>query len=271
MFYNEKTQELNTKSLVLFLIPFFLGIITFFATIEIVSPGERGVVIRAGAIQNRILDEGFHTIWPYVESIKIMDITVQKYISTIGAASKDLQSVTAEIALNYHLDSIKVNDIYQQFRREEIKNFIDPSIKESVKAATAKYTAEELITQRAAVKDAMTLALKERIEPYGFIVDSVSITDFKFSDSFERAIEEKVTAEQNALAEKNRLSQIEYQAQQTIVTAKAEAETIRIKAEAIQNQGGDAYVELKSVEKWNGVLPVYMMPNSSVPFININQ
>lgn len=238
-------------------------LIGFLAAFEMIGPGKRGVVIRTGAIQERILGEGFHILVPFVENVKTMDVTVQKYASTTSAASKDLQSVTAEIVLNYHLDPTRVNDIYQEFRNHELETFIDPSIEEAVKSATAQYNAEKLITERALVKDTITADLKSRVEAYGFVVDAVSITDFSFSDAFDNAIEAKVTAEQNALAEKNRLAQIEYEAQQRIVQAQAEAEAIRIQAEAITSQGGAEYVQLQWIEKWNGTLPATMLDGAA--------
>ncbi len=101
------------------------------------------------------------------------------------------------------------------------------------------------------------------------MLEQVNITNFQFSESFSAAIEAKVTAVQNAEAQKNKLEQVKYEAQQKIETAKAEAETIRISAQAINSQGGTDYVNLKAIEKWNGVLPTQFVPGSSMPFINV--
>ena len=110
----------------------------------------------------------------------------------------------------------------------------------------------------------------ERLQRDFMVVDEFSIVNFNFSESFNTAIEAKVTAEQNALAAKNKLEQSKYEADQRIATAKGEAEAIKIQAQAIQTQGGAAYINLKAIEKWNGLLPVYMMGNSPVPFINLD-
>jgi regulator of protease activity HflC (stomatin/prohibitin superfamily) len=260
----------KSVSFVLFLSFVFFSVIALFAAFEIVEPGERGVVIELGAVQDRVLEEGFHFIVPFTQRVKIMDVTVQKYVAGADSASKDLQSVYAEIALNYHLDPLRVNSIYQNFRGTELYSFIDPSIHEAVKAGTAKYTAEELITQRDAVKDTITTEMRTRLEEFGILVDGVSIVTFEFSMAFNQAIETKVTAEQNALAEKNRLEQIKYEAEQTIVKAEAEAEAIRIQAEAIQNQGGAEYVQLQAIYQWNGMLPTYMLNEGAVPFLGLD-
>jgi regulator of protease activity HflC (stomatin/prohibitin superfamily) len=144
---------------------------------------------------------------------------------------------------------------------------IDPAIQEAIKAVTSKYTAEELITKRSQVKDDAKVVLAERLTKEFIIVDELSIVNFDFSKSFNEAIEAKVTAEQNALASKNKLEQVKYEAEQRIVQAKGEAEAIKIQAEAIQNQGGEAYVNLKAIEKWNGTLPTYT--GGAMPFINV--
>jgi regulator of protease activity HflC (stomatin/prohibitin superfamily) len=89
-----------------------------------------------------------------------------------------------------------------------------------------------------------------------------------FSESFNSAIEAKVTAEQNALKEYNQLKAVEYQAQQRVTQAKGEAEAIRIQAEAITQQGGKEYVQLQAISKWNGVMP--LVTGGSMPFINMN-
>jgi regulator of protease activity HflC (stomatin/prohibitin superfamily) len=102
----------------------------------------------------------------------------------------------------------------------------------------------------------------------GIIITDVAIVDFNFSESFNKAIENKVTAEQNALAQKNQLEQVKYEAEQTVVKAKAEAEAIRIQAQAVTSQGGADYVKLKWVEKWNGTLPTHSL-SGATPMIQL--
>lgn len=104
----------------------------------------------------------------------------------------------------------------------------------------------------------------------GIIISGMNITNLEFSPSFNTAIEAKVTAEQNALAQKNKLEQVKYEAQQTIEKAKAEAESIKIQAESVNSQGGADYVKLKAIEKWNGVLPQYQLGNAT-PIIDISK
>lgn len=137
-----------------------------------------------------------------------------------------------------------------------------------MKASTAKFSAEELITKRAEVKDSITQTLAERMQKVGILISNVSIIDFDFSKSFNNAIEDKVTAEQEALAQKNKLEQVKYEAEQRVAQAKAEAEAIKIQAQAVTSQGGADYVKLKWIEKWNGVLPSTSL-GEGTPMINI--
>ncbi|MDP2654909.1 MAG: prohibitin family protein [Candidatus Omnitrophota bacterium] len=214
-----------------------------------------------------VLSEGFHFINPFW-SIQHYDIRTQKVEADADAASKDLQSVTTKVAVNFRVSEDKVRALYQETEGKYERTLIAPALQEAVKAATAQFTAEELITKRTEVKDAMRAALAAREAMRFFVVEDVSIVNFSFSTSFNEAIERKVTAEQDALAAKNKLEQIQYEADQKVVTAKAEAESLRIQSEALANNA--SLIELEAVRKWNGVLPAYMMGNT-VPFVNVGR
>lgn len=233
-----------------------------------VSAGERGIVLNWGKI-DRVVSEGIHWRTPISENVQILDIKTQKEEVKADSASKDLQTVSSIIALNYHLAPEQVAELWGKIGVEYKARIIDPAIQESVKAATAKYTAEELITKRAEVKDAIKILLTERLQKEFIVVDEISIVSFDFSVSFNQAIESKVTAEQNALAAKNKLEQSKYEAEQRIAQAKGEAEAIRIQSQAITQQGGKDYVQLKAIDKWNGILPAQMIPNATVPFLDL--
>jgi len=237
----------------------------------IISTGERGVVMNFGKIV-RVLPEGIHWVTPISESVDIFDVKMLKEQVDAASASKDLQTVSSKIALNYHLNPDKVGDIRSKIGSEDVvkTTVIDPAIQESVKASMSKYTAEELITKRSEVKDNIKLSLTDRLSVDYIVVDEVSITDFDFSESFNQSIEAKVTAEQDALAAKNKLEQVKFEAEQRIAQAKGEAEAIKIQSQAIESQGGAAYVQLQAIRQWKGEVPQYMMGNS-VPFINLGK
>jgi regulator of protease activity HflC (stomatin/prohibitin superfamily) len=197
-----------------------------------------------------------------------MDTRTQKYEASLTAASQDLQDVNTKIAINYHLSPDSVPDIYRTIGVNYADKVIYPLEQESNKAATAQFTAEQLVTKREQVKEMMKTTLQEKLAPRGIIVEEISIVDFAFSPSFSQAIEAKVTAEQNALGAKNKLEQIKYEAEQRVTQAKGEADAIAIQAQAITAQGGKDYVSLQAIQKWNGVLPIYT-GGGVVPFIDI--
>lgn len=246
-------SENTGAKVILWGIVLLVGIVLFFIfkPFTIISAGERGVVTRNGAV-NRMMEPGIHYKTPLFEHVISMDVTTQKEEIDVSAASKDLQSVNTKIALNYALQADKVDAIYTDLRSDYSDRVVAPAIQEAVKSATARYTAEELITKREEVKAVIVEDLKKRLTPRFIIVQDLLITNFDFSEQFNTAIESKVRAEQDALASKNKLEQTKYEAEQTVTKAKAEAESIRIQAQAITQQGGAEYVRLKTVEKWNG-------------------
>jgi len=244
-------------------------IITFLFAFTKVGAGERGVVLNWGAVQDVILDEGLHFKIPIYQKIKVLDVKTVKHEVQALSYSKDIQTVDATVALNYHLDPNGVGVLLQEIGTDFESRIIDPSIQESVKAATALFTAQELVSKRPEVKDAIRVELLKRLEGKHIVVDDFSIINFDFSDAYEQAIEQKQTAQQNALKAGNDLKRIQFEADQRVATATAEAEAIRIQAEAITQSGGKDYVNLKAVEKWNGQLPTQMIPGSAIPFINL--
>ncbi len=167
-----------------------------------------------------------------------MNVQTQKAEVTADSASKDLQVVTTVIAVNYNLEPAAVRSLYQTIGKDDVIAFkiIAPSIQEAVKSTTAKFTAEELITERTAVAVDIKANLTNKLGKLGILVTDINIVEFRFSPEFDAAIESKVRAEQDALAQKNLLEKVKYEAQQTIETARAQAESIKIQAEAVTSQ-----------------------------------
>ncbi|MCA9374314.1 prohibitin family protein [Candidatus Peregrinibacteria bacterium] len=244
------------------LLVFLVNILSFFT---IVQPGERGLLLQFGTIK-AIYEPGLHFQVPIVNKVVILDVRTQKNEVDVSAASKDLQEIQTRVALNYHADPSRVDQLYQNIGDEYETRIISPAIQESVKAITAQFTAEELITKRAQVKEQIRSDILNRLQTYFIVIDDLSIVDFNFSPEFDRAIEAKQTAVQQALKAENDLRRIEIEAQQKIATAEAEAESIRIQGEALKENAD--LIELKAVERWNGVLPAYMM-GDTIPLLNL--
>jgi regulator of protease activity HflC (stomatin/prohibitin superfamily) len=223
----------------------------------IVQPGQVAFLVRFGTIQ-----PGNYTPWlyfkvPFIDKKVVMNTQIQKSEVTANSASSDLQDVSAQVALNYAVDTNSAKVLFQTvWTEEEVSSrLISPGIQEAVKAATAKYVASQLITDRVKVKSDMLTALKEKLEPRWIKIVDLNIVDFKFSEAFNQAVESKVRAEQDALAQKNKLEQVKYESQQQIEKSKAEAEKIKIQAEAITKQWWKEYVQLQRIAKRDGQLP----------------
>jgi regulator of protease activity HflC (stomatin/prohibitin superfamily) len=233
-------------------------ILFFFRPWVQVGPGQRGIVLNFGAVQQQVLEEGLHLRIPVMQEVVLMDVKLQKAETDAAAASADLQDVSSRVALNYHIVPDKANIVYQKIGVQFKERIIDPAILEVVKAVTAKYTAEELITKRPAVSEAMRLALMDRLIANNIAVDAFSIVIFSFSKIFTEAIESKQTAEQLALKAKRDLDRIKIEAEQKITAARAEAESLRlqranISPDLIELRKIEA--NMKAIEKWNGILP----------------
>jgi len=248
-----------------------LFILLFFRPWVQVGAGQRGIVLNFGAVQKLVLEEGLHVLIPVMQKVVLMDVKVQKVETDAAAASADLQDISTRVALNYHVVPDKANIVYQSIGVQFGERIIDPAIQEVVKAITAKYTAEELITKRAIVGEAMRLALAERLIPNNIAVDAFSIMTFSFSKVFTEAIESKQTAEQLALKAKRDLDRIKIEAEQKITAARAEAESLRLQRANISTdliELRKIEANMKAIEKWNGILP-QVTGGGAIPLIGL--
>lgn len=235
-----------------------------------IPAGSRGVVLDMGRVTGEIKPEGFYTKMPLLCKVITMNTQVQKEQVEAQAASKDLQTVNATVSLNLSLSPDKCAQMYQTIGTDYMRVMVAPALQESIKSVVARFTAEALISNREVVRQGISDLVAQKLTPIGLRTDAVNIVDFNFSKSFNEAIEAKVTAEQNALAARNKLEQTKYEAEQRVAAAEGEAKAITIQATAIQSQGGTAYINLKAIEKWDGKLPVYNTANAPTPFIPIN-
>ncbi|MBD1843467.1 prohibitin family protein [Cyanobacteria bacterium FACHB-63] len=223
---------------------------SFFA---IVNAGERGVLMRFGAVQETVLSEGIHPILPIVYTVEKLSVRVQSQEISAEASSRDLQDVYADVALNWHIVPTEVYRLYQQIGNKQavIERIISPAVEEVLKAVMAKYTAEAIITERGTVKAEVDQALTERLQPYHIAVDDLSLVHIKFSERFREAVEAKQVAEQEA-------KQAEFVALKAAKEAEAIANRARGEAVAQQLLRESLTPELlqrQAIEKWNGNLP----------------
>ena len=239
-----------------------------FRPFAIINAGERGVVMQFGKVQDRILDEGLHPIVPVITSIKTLNVRVKQNSFQTDAASRDLQKVSTEIAINWHIDPTKVNRIFQQVGDEQqiIQGIMTPAVSEVLKAATAKKTAEEIITKRTELKQEIDEQMTTRMAAYGVIIDDVSLVDFDFSPEFSKAIEAKQIAEQEAKQASFIAKKATQEAQAEINRAKGHAEAQRLQRQTLTPE----LLQKQAIEKWDGRFPTVMGGNNTLPLININ-
>lgn len=229
-----------------------------------VDAGNLGVVMKWGEIQSVALPEGIHFRTPIKTKILNISMRVQKIESIATASSKDLQVVSTRLALNYRLDGTKIVDVFRDIGTLGIVEgtIIEPALQETVKKATAQFTAEELITKRQLVKEAISASITATLSKSGVLVTEVSITDFQFDPNYQAAVEAKQVAEQKALTATNDLARIKVEAEQALATArgKANAEIARAEAEAkaqelLRKTITSEIVLLRAIEKWDGHQP----------------
>ncbi|HDT15711.1 MAG TPA: prohibitin family protein [Firmicutes bacterium] len=235
-----------------------LVILVVMASIVIVQPGERGVVVNLGAVSDEILDEGLHFRVPIVTVVKKLTVRIQKDILTARAATKDLQYIESGVIVNWKIDPEKTNRIYQTIGDErQIKDrVLQPAVEEVVKASTALRNAEMILVERADLKAEIERNLDDRLSKHGIIMLDVSLVNFEFSAEFNKAIEEKQIAEQEAKKAQFIADKAKMEAEAQVNIAKGESEAKRlINKELTQN-----ILALEFYKKWDGKLPeVYVM------------
>lgn len=250
----------TAKKIVITVIVVFILVILLLASFTSVKAGHSGVVTTFGKVSDQVLGEGLHFKIPFIQQIILVDNRVQKAEVACSAASKDLQTVSSTIAVNYKVLNSYSAEVYKNIGLDYESIIITPAIQECVKAVTAKFTAEELITNRQAIGDQMMELLKAKINAYGIDIQIFNITAFDFTAEYNAAIEAKQTAQQNALKAEQDLQRIRVEAEQTIAEAEAEAEAYRLKSEQITPE----IILMNYIDKWDGHLPSVVSGDSSM-------
>lgn len=236
-------------------VAFIVGGVLWSGVVQIPA-GYAGVLLRFGAVSGS-LDPGIHLIIPGVNDVHLLETRTQKEETRASAASRDLQVVTTILAINYRLDHNTVDDMFAKVGPSYRERIIDPAIQESLKVVTSRYTAEDLIRQRAQVKNEVETEIIKRLQTYNIIVDpqGVSIVNFDFSPEFNDAIEAKQVAQQDAEKQKYVLQQAELQKQTDVARAQGKAQAAKLNAEALKVSGGGLVIAREWIEKWDGKLP----------------
>src|SRR5215211_3925924 len=292
--YRGEGAGLISRSSIRIVIPVIIGfimlIVVLAASIKIVEAGNRGVLLNFGAVDTSVsLGEGIHFVVPFRDNVIPIEVRTQKIVENAASASRDLQDVSTQVALNYHVNPDTAQVLYRQLGFDYANRVIAPAIQESVKQVTARFNAENLITNRETVKSEIENQIKQRLASYNVEVETISITEFQFSEQFRRAVESKVEAEQRALQATNDLRRIEIEAQQAeakavgeqkanvahaegvrqanVLQAQGESEAIKIIDQQLRNN--PRYLEWLKTQRWDGVLPLVTGGDGATPFIEI--
>lgn len=257
----------SVKKIVTAVVILFIALVVVMNSFTTVKAGHSGVVTTFGKVSETVLAEGLHFKIPFIQDIILIDNRVKKAEANCTAASKDLQTVSSTIAVNYKVLNSYSARVYKDIGMDYEAVIITPSIQECVKAVTAKFTAEELITNRQAIGDQMMELLKDKISTYGIEIQIFNITAFDFTDEYNAAIEAKQTAQQNALKAEQDLQRIKVEAEQKIAQAQAEAEAYRLKSEQITPE----ILISNYIEKWDGKLPTVVSGDSGTMMIDLSK
>ncbi len=235
---------------------------------KIVEAGSRGIRLTMGKVSPSSLTEGVHFKVPIFQDIILMEVRTKKRAETTNVYTKDIQQATIEYTINYNLDDNNVHTMYRTVGVEWENKILMPTVEGILKNVIGKWNASELVAARDKTTSEVLLLLQNDLKSRYVNVTNFQIANIKYTPEFEKSIEAKVTAEQDALKAKNKTVQIEEEAKQKIISAQAEAKSMSIRATALtQNK---ALVEYEAVQKWDGHMPYYMMGNS-VPFINLGK
>ena len=266
-------KKKNTIALVVGAIILFIGMIIFFASTTIVPTGHIGVVTLYSKVQDKYLDAGFHFIKPFVEDVHDIDIRTQKYQGTVEGSAKDLQIVNITMSINYQIKAEKASELYSKVGANYNDVVLNPALQSSLKAAIAKFTAEEMITKRSEVANAITEELNARLEEY-FSISAVNLENIGFTDEYNKAIEAKTTNQQKAEAEKAQLEIIKVQNEQKINTAETEAKVRELQSQSVTEKSLEQLrleIQREMISRWNGVLPQYVLGENSNMLLDIGK
>ena len=231
----------------------------------VVDPGERAVFARFGEVEKKCYPEGLYFYNPFTTDMYMLDVKVQKLlVRQTEAATRDLQTVTADIVINFVIDPKHCEDLILLVGKDFKDRVMIPAVHETLKVATAQFAAEKVIQERARLREIILKELKDRMNDYRIQVVDVALTDFAFSPDFAKAVEVKQIEEQN-------VQRAEYQRQQAVKEAESQVARARGQAEAnrlIRESLTADLIQFEAIKRWDGKLP-QVTGNGAVPFIRV--
>jgi regulator of protease activity HflC (stomatin/prohibitin superfamily) len=248
-----------------------------FASMETVQNGHRGLVVRFGKVTSEPLQPGLVFLNPFTENMVQMNVQTIKWEAATAAYTKDVQQASLQFTINYNLNPASVADVYRDIGLDWAGKLIGQVVYEDIKREIGQHEAVDLVAQRDMASRAVEQSVRRILADRNIVVTGLQLTNIDYTPEFEQAVEAKVIAQQKAIEEQNRtvqkkelatqqIVQAQGNAEATILNAKAEAESIRIRANALEQNA--KLVEWEAVQKWDGQMPTYMM-GGAMPFIQI--
>jgi len=231
----------------------------------IVNPGQVGIEILFGKVVH-YSESGMHYKNPLAE-VKIMSLQTKRYECKLEGASKDLQEISIDLAINYRLNYEKISDLYNKVGIDYEAKVIEPAVLNLAKAAVSQFPITDVIVRRNDLSTTIFDSLKDRLDQYYIILETVNLNNINFSKEFTDAVTQKQVQEQNVLTAEYKRQQAMKDKYSTILAAQAEAEKQRL----LRSTTSEEVIELKWIEKWNGNLPTTILGDKSVPMINFNK
>jgi regulator of protease activity HflC (stomatin/prohibitin superfamily) len=236
--------------------------------IKVVDTGQRGIKTRFGEVVSESLPEGIYFFNPITSNIVEMDTRVQRKDGETDTYTRDVQQAAIKYTLNYRLQQNAAHLMYRDVGRDWDDKLVLQVVLGTLKEVVGKWDAVDLISNRDKAATTAFEQIRANLADRNVEVSRFEITDIAFTREFENSVEQKVIAQQKAIEEQNRTKQIEEQARQKVLSAEAEAKSIQIRAQALERNA--KLVEWEAVQKWNGVLPQYMLGSGATPFINLS-
>ncbi|MCE5188868.1 MAG: prohibitin family protein [Eubacteriales bacterium] len=264
--FRDKAGNLSAGKIVGAAIALILVLILLGGSIVVVEAGQTGVILTFGRVSPVVLQEGIHLKVPFAQKVVTINNRIVKTEVTTEAFSKDLQTVSSVIAVNYHINKSSSADIYKQVGLGYEDVLVMPAINEVLKQVTANYTAQELVSNRGDVSILLDESLNSKLNEYGVMVDDLNIINWDFSEEYINAIEAKQVAEQNLIKTRTEQEQAlviaNTEAQKQVIAAQAEADKITLLADATADSNqtiaaslSDMLIRYETLQKWDGQLP----------------
>lgn len=269
----------GTGKIIAIIIAAIIVIIAVISSLAIVPAGSTGVIVTFGKVSDKALSEGLHMKVPFAQELVVVSNKIQVYEADASAVSKDLQTVSSKIAVNFRVRSDSSSSIYKNIGSDYQSVILMPAVQECMKSVSAKYTAEQLITERNKVGEEIKEQLESKVSDYGIQIEKFNIVNFDFSTEFNNAIEAKQVAEQNLLKTKTEQQQAiviaEAEAKKKVIAAEAEANAIKTKADAqakanqeLAKSLNQNLINYQAIEKWDGVMP--KVASSANPLVSLD-